>query len=179
MEHTMANHTTSTRNPTEERAMILLGTGLGPEIVANATGVSVSRISQLLSDPEFASGVSELRFQNLQKHNERDNKYDALEDRLLDQLEQVLPMCHKPMELSRMLQTINGAKRRGASAPTEVHNTAVVVSITLPSVIVQKFTTNVNNQVISAGTQDLVTVQSSAMDGMVAASATKMLETSQ
>jgi hypothetical protein len=161
------NHSTSL-SATEDKALKLLGSGLGPEIVANATGVTTSRISQLLSDPQFAAQVSELRFKNLQKHNDRDDKYDSLEDTLLRQLKDVLPLMMRPLEIIRAISVINSAKRRGASSPQEVTNHNTIVSLTLPINIIQKFTTNINNQVISAGSQDLVTVQSSAMQKLVA-----------
>ena len=47
----------TTTTSTETRALSLLGQGLGPEVVAAAVGVSTSRISQLLGDPEFSAKV--------------------------------------------------------------------------------------------------------------------------
>lgn len=160
---------TATLSSTESRALALLGSGLGGTTVAHATGVSESRISQLLSDPEFASQVAELRFNNLQKHNARDDKYDEMEDQLLDRLKDLLPMMFEPMKVLKAISVLNSAKRRGASAPQESHNHSTIVNVILPAAIIQKFTTNVNNQVISTGTQDLITVQSSSMDKMLAA----------
>jgi hypothetical protein len=153
---------------TETRALTLLGQGLGPEVVAAAVGVSVSRISQLLSDPAFASQVSELRFENLAKHNSRDSAYDTMEDTLIGKLEEALPFMMRPMEILKSIQVINAAKRRGSSAPEAITAQQTVVQLTMPTQIIQNFTTNINNQVIKAGTQDLVTVQSSGM--------TKLLE---
>lgn len=151
------------RGATEERALKLLGSGCGPEVVATAVGVSVSRISQLLSEPEFAAAVSELRFQNLQKHNEMDSQYDTMEQKLVKQLEDILPMIMRPMELLKAIQVINGAKRRGQSAPESITHQNTVVNLVMPTTLIQKFTTNINNQVINAGNQTLETMQSSQM----------------
>ncbi len=151
------------RGATEERALKLLGSGCGPEVVATAVGVSVSRISQLLSEPEFAAAVSELRFQNLQKHNEMDDKYDTMEKKLLVQLEDVLPLMMRPMEILKAIQVINAAKRRGQSAPESITHQNTVVNLVMPTALIQKFTTNINNQVINAGNQTLETMQSSQM----------------
>jgi hypothetical protein len=156
-------HTTSVRNSTEERALQLLGSGLGPEIVASAVGVTASRISQLLSDPEFAAEVATLRFQSLQSHNERDNKYDTLEDALLAQLKNCLPLMHKPLEIVRAIGVINSAKRRGASAPEQITHQNTVLNLVIPIALIQKFTTNINNQVIHAGEQTLETIQSGTL----------------
>jgi hypothetical protein len=157
----MATHGITTN--TEERALKLLGTGITPEIVASALGVTVSRISQLLSDENFAAQVAQLRFENLSKHNDRDVKYDSLEDSLIARLEDCLPLMHRPLEVLRAIQVINAAKRRGASAPEQTSQQGTVVQLVMPTQIIQKFSTNINNQVINAGGQDLLTIQSNTL----------------
>ena len=42
----------------EDRALVLLGAGIGGEAVANALGVTPARISQLLSEESFSNAVS-------------------------------------------------------------------------------------------------------------------------
>ena len=156
-------------NLTETRALELLGTGAAPEQVAAACGVSVSRISQLLGDTEFAAAVADLRFQALSKHNTRDAEYDSIEDQLLERMRNLLPLMMRPMEVLRAITVINSAKRRGASAPSQVTQAgATVVNITLPQIIVDRFTnakivTNSDNQVVQAGEQSLVTMQSGTL----------------
>jgi hypothetical protein len=151
----------------EERALKLLGDGFNPETVASAVGISVSRVSQLLSDPQFIEKVSERRFQNLNKHNERDEKYDKMEDTLIDRMEKVLPMMFKPMEVLKALTTINGIKRRGVTSPSSITNQQEVVTLILPTAIIQNFTTNINNQVVKIGDKDLVTIQSGGMNDLL------------
>ncbi len=48
----------STTNLNQERALEFLGQGLGPEVVASALGVTVSYISQLISDENFAASAA-------------------------------------------------------------------------------------------------------------------------
>lgn len=148
---------------TQERALALLGSGVGPEQVANALGVTPSTISQLMSISEFASQVTALRYENLSKHNVRDAGYDALEDTLLEKITDAIPLVHRPLELVRILQTINGAKRRGSSAPEALTQQSTVVQLVMPVQIINKFTANINNQVIKIGEQDLLTIQSSTL----------------
>lgn len=150
-------------NSLEQRALTLLGSGVAQEQVAAALGVTPSYISQLVSDEEFSSQVSELRFKNLQKHNERDNKLDSLEDQVIHKIEQTLPMVMRPMELVRMLQVVNAAKRRGSSTPDAVLQKQQVVTISIPTTVVQKFVTNIENQVVQTGEQQLITMQSGAL----------------
>jgi hypothetical protein len=166
---------TSTTSATEERALSLLGQGLGPEIVASAVGVSVSRISQLLSDPNFSAQVSTLRYENLAKHNQRDNKYDRMEEQLQDKLADLIPFMMKPFEVLKAIQIINQAKRRGTSAPESITNQQTVVQLVMPTQIINNFSkneisVNINNQVVRAGNQDLVTVQSARMEHLLTAS---------
>ena len=148
---------------TEERALALLGSGVGPETVASALGVSVSRISQLLSSEEFSAKVAQLRFESLSRHNTRDNKYDSIEDTLLENLEKVVPAIYQPGMILKAISTINNAKRRGSSAPEQLTNQSTVVNLTMPTQIVQKFSVNINNQVIEAGSQSLLTIQSGTL----------------
>jgi hypothetical protein len=165
----------TTTTTTEDRALSLLGQGCGPELVASAIGVSVSRISQLLSTPEFAERVAALRFASLARHNERDQRADRIEDLLLEKLENVIPYITDPMKLVAAYTRINAAKRRGSSSPEAITAQTQVVSLNIPSVVInqhikQDITVNINNQVIKAGTQDLITVQSANMEGLLARS---------
>ena len=154
--------TTSKLTAAEERALSLLGQGLIPEQVAGACGLSPSRISQLLSNEEFASAVAELRFQSLSKHNDRDNAYDSLEDELIERMKDCLPLMVRPHEILKAIQVINGAKRRGqiAQAAQEHHT---VINLVLPTSILTNFQLNSNNQVVQAGDQPLVTIQSGSL----------------
>lgn len=153
----------SARSQKEQRAIKLLGGGQPPVVVAQAVGVTESMISQWMSDPAFANEVTELKFHSLQKFNEMDDKYDEMEKQLAKQLKEQLPMLMRPMEILKALSVVNAMKRRGQSAPEQVSHQSQVVNLLMPTVIIQKFTTNVNNQVIHAGDQTLETIQGSVL----------------
>lgn len=151
------------RGPTssvESKALSLLGSGVQAEQVAAALGVSPSRIAQLLGDSAFAKEVAALRYEALQAHNKRDDKYDTLEDNLLNKLDRSMGMLIKPTDILAAIKVVNSAKRRGSSGPAQVTNQQTVVNLTLPNVIIQRFTTDMNNQVTRAGEQDLLTMPS-------------------
>lgn len=161
-------HTHGMSSSTEERALVLLGQGYDTKIVASACGVSESRISQLLSDDIFKARVTELRFEHIQKFNKQDSEYDEMESLLTEKFKQSIPLMMRPMELLKGLQVINAQKRRGSSAPDSVLATQQVVNITLPSVIINNFTstkveTNIHNQVTKVGDLDLTTMQSGTL----------------
>ena len=150
----------------EDRILQLLGSGLSNETVASAVGVSPQYVSNLLADEVFKNSVAELRFSRLTAHNERDSKYDGIEDRLLDKLEGSIDMMYKPRELLAAIAIVNKAQRRGVSTPEQITTSKEVVPLTLPPAVVNKFTVNIQNQVIQVGQQDLVTIQTGALDAL-------------
>ena len=154
------HHSPGKTSSIEDKAISLLGSGISAESVAAALGVSPSRISQLLADPAKAAIVANLRYENLQSHNKRDSAYDSLEDKLLDKLNNSISLLVRPDQILKAISIINGAKRRGQSAPDTATTTNNIVNLTLPASIAAKFITNGSNQVIRAGDQDLVTMQS-------------------
>lgn len=148
---------------TEERALKLLGTGVSAEQVAAALGVTPARISQLLADETFASKVADLKYSNLLSQSERDVRADTIEDKLLTKIENLLPLMMRPMEAVKAYQVVNGAKRRGSQGLQGATANLQVVQIAMPTQIVQKFVTNIQNQVIQAGDQQLLTIQSGTL----------------
>lgn len=158
------SHTTGGKtSAVEEKALQLLGAGVTSEQVASALGVTPSRIAQLMSQKYFSDKVSALRYKALTAHNKRDGNYDSLEDKLLEKLDKALPLMIRPDTILKAMQVVNSAKRRGSSAPQSINNTQNVVNLILPSVITQKFATDINNQVIKAGDQSLLTMPSSQL----------------
>lgn len=151
---------TSTTSTTEERALTLLGQGVPPTAVANALGVDISRISQLLSDETFSARVTEKKFESLSKHNERDTKIDSLEDALLQKLGDTMPFMTRPMEILKSFSVLNAAKRRGQTAPESLTARQTIIQLNIPQIIVEKFQSNIHNQVIQVGSQTLVTIPS-------------------
>jgi hypothetical protein len=134
-----------------ERAAKLLGSGVEPEVVATALGVTPGYISQLLAEEDFAKEVTELRFVNLQNASERDGKYDRLEDRVLDKLDQMLDYMTKPRELLGAAHILNTAKRRGIRPENAATPKQDSVQLHFPTVIQQNFIVNHVNQVVAVG----------------------------
>jgi len=152
---------------TESRALALLGSGIPASTVAASLGLTHGAISHLLSDEKFAAKVAELRYENLAKYNKIDSEYDGLEATLIERLKDCLPLMHRPMEILKAIQTINSAKRRGVSTPEAIVEKQAVIQLVVPIQILNKFQTNVNGQVTTVGDQNLLTIQSGALDGLV------------
>lgn len=152
---------------TEQRALDLLGRGILPTQVAAALGITDSAISQMLAKQEFAEAVATLKYKNLLKHSERDVKADEIEDKLLKKLDGLIPFMMRPAEVARTYQIVNAAKRRGSSAPEHITAQQEVVTLVMPITVTNQFTVNSANQVISAGQQPLITVQSGTMKSLL------------
>jgi hypothetical protein len=168
---TAPSATTSTA--TSERALTFLGEGHSLEVTAAACGVSVSRISQLLADENFAAKVATLRYQALVKQSKRTDVYEELEDTLLEKLKASLCMIFDPMKLARLLQVISVAKPKNTFIPSDLPSAQQTVALTIPSLVINRFTTNTFNQVIEIHaaekqeTQTLLTIQSKTLDSLV------------
>ena len=157
----------STTTSTEERALQLLGDSVPPSIVAQSLGVTEGRISQLLSDAGFAAQVSELRYTKAVAHTARDSSYDDLEDTLLERMKDLLPMMHRPMEVLKAIQVINAAKRRSQSISNPLNEKSNLINLVIPIQVVNRFSTNMQGQVITVDDRELRTIQSGNMDSLV------------
>lgn len=145
----------------KEQIKQLLQANCSATEAAAAVGCDVSYVSQLMDDQDFATEVVAHRVKLLKENSDRDGKYDSLEDKLLEGLELKLEQgvfLMKTETILRAIQTINGAKRRGAQgtgAATVINN---VINLTLPSHAIRQFQVNPENEVISVGAQQLVSM---------------------
>lgn len=149
--------------PAQTKAIQLLGSGVSPEHTAAAVGVTPSLVSQWLAEESFASLVTEEKYKKLTVHNARDDSLDSLEDILIEKLKSTLQFCFRPMELVKAFQVINAAKRRGTSELSPVHNHQQIVSISLPTQIINTIQLTPQGMVTKVGEQSLITMQSGAL----------------
>lgn len=143
----------------ETKALTLLGSGLPNHVVAQATGLSDSRISQLLSEDWFKNQVTELKYKALIKHNDLDEKYDDIESDLAEKLKGQIGLMFRPMEIAKTLHMVNSLKRRGVSSPDSISTQQPALSLVMPTVIIQQFVKSGNNQVVEVDDTPLVTIQ--------------------
>lgn len=144
----------------KEQVRELLGSGLGPEVVASAVGCDTSYIVQLMSEESFASDVAVLRTKSLTSHSRRDASIDSVEDRLLDQLSEMVDSkaFYKPRDVLSAVSIVNRMVRRGVAASVQGTVINNIVQIQLPTSVLKKFTTNRTNEVVAVEDQTLVTM---------------------
>ena len=148
-----------------EKIKDLLGSGLSNEVVANATGVSPSYVSQLMSNPEFASEIASKRSAILTANSARDREIDSIEDDLIVILKDQVSngLFYKPREILQAFSIINRATRRGVINPSGANQGSVVVNLNLPTVVVKNFTVNAQSEVVEIDGQSMVTMPSSQL----------------
>ena len=134
----------------------LLGNGLSNEVVASAVGVTPSYISQLMSQEDFSNQVVALRTQALTAATTRDRSWDTIEEKLLDKLGDVVDsgMIFKSQDLLRALVVANNAKRRGSTSAEAMVANKTVVTLNMPTQIVNIYTKNSQGEVIEVRTPD-------------------------
>lgn len=148
---------------TKDQIRNLLGGGIPPRQVSLAVGCEESYISQLMQEEEFSQAVLAQNIIRLQSQSARDGKYDMLEDRLLEKLEQALPMMVNPDKILRAITVVNGAKRRGAPQDAPLTQITNVIHLNLPTMIVNKYQTNAQNEVVEVNGQGLVAMPANAL----------------
>lgn len=156
-------------SPTQAKLMALLGKGYKGIEAAQAVGVTEGYVSQMMSEDWFAQEVAKLRLKNLQRHQLLDEKYDNFEEEMLDKLQKFGKMLIKPMEIAKVLQIVNGAKRKSHVHTDHTTLTQNIVQISIPPALAARFTSNANNQVVevqdgTGRTQALVTVTSGQLE---------------
>lgn len=153
---------------TREKALTYLARGVNATQCAEALGVSQSLISQLMSEEDFSSKLAAQKFSQAHKHIRHDDVLDETEAALIAKAKELIPMITRPLEVIRAASLINSMKRRGVGSVDTNSSTPVVVNLTLPVAIMSRFTLNSHNQVIAAGDQELVTIQSNKVADLVA-----------
>lgn len=146
-----------------EKIIEMLGKGYPNTVVANACGVSDGYISQVLSDEAVAAKVVELKMLNLQKQTARDEGYDELEDMLLDKLRAAAPMLIRPLEITKVLATVNQAKRRGSTGDNTHQAPSKVVVLNMPQFVQQRFIMNERSEVVEVGGRNLATISAKTL----------------
>lgn len=163
----------------EEKALELLGANVPNHIVAATLGVTESRVSQMLSQEDFAAKVAERRYNAVAKYNSMDDKYNNLEDKLLDKLEKVIPLMVRPRDILEGLSKMNAAKRRGMTSPDQAATTAQVINLTVPVTLVNKFKSDARGQIVEvtdgSSSQTLVTATMQDIESLAHGASERLL----
>lgn len=153
----------------KDKILKLLGSGLAPSVVSSAVGCDPSYVSRLLADQDFALEVAKLRCAEVEKGILTDEKYDLLENKLLEKLENVLTFMVRPRDILEAIRVINAAKRRATPGLVAESGPSKIINLTIPIAVVAKFQLN--------GTGEVVEIEGRTLTNLPAATLMKSLET--
>lgn len=150
-------------NSTRDKAMELLGKNIPQHTVASILGISPSRISQFMEEPDFKDQVQARLIQSTIAASNRDAKKDALEDALLTRFEDMSKFITRPMELLKALQVVSALPRRAPAIQGVQAGERTEATLTLPSFITNvevnvNFQYNTNREVVEVDGRTMQTM---------------------
>lgn len=151
-------------NSARDQIAKFLSLGLSQSEVAAKLSVSPGLVSQIANEDTIKQKVTEAQLAFLDAATERDNRYNELEDELLEKAKKALPMIYKPQDIMRALMAINKAERRGASSQQMAEilskKDAAVIDLELPERLKTKLVKSHTREVIEINGRKLITKDS-------------------
>lgn len=156
----------------KDKVCRMLSKGMKAADVAAIVGCEQSYIAELFQEEEFQLKVMTARVAAAEAHVEHDVNIDALESKILKQLDKSLAWCMKPEVLMKAFQILNGAKRRSDVGDVSNSANVQVVNLSLPTVIVAQIKINNSGRVVQIDDRELVTLDNNSFEKLAAGHAT-------
>lgn len=153
------------------RILKYLISGCSNQQAADAVGVDVTYVKSLTREEDFSQQLKEGLLQKTNMLVKIDENYEQVELEMSDKLRQLTPSLMTPKDVLTTLKIINGLTRRSkglSESEQSKLNAGQAVRLALPQVIINNFTTNINNEVVRVGADDLVTLNSASIDSLAA-----------
>ncbi len=147
-----------------DRIVELLCQGLPNGVVAKACGVDDSYVSQLMADEEIRAQVLIAKTKKVEEGVQLDNTIEEVEKTALERMRDLLPYVTKPMDLARIFQTVNGAKKRTAElSGINTTQTAPLVQINISMEAATQFKLSSDKQVVEVDGRSMATLPARAL----------------
>ena len=141
-----------------------LSLGLSQSQVAAKLSISPALVSQIANEEKIREKVTEAQLAFLDAATEWDQKYNSLEDALLEKAQRALAQIYKPQDILRALMAINKAERRGASSQQMAEilskKDTAVIDLDLPERVKTKLVATASRQVVEVDGRKLITMDS-------------------
>lgn len=142
-----------------DKIVEMLGNNIPPGVVALACGVTQEYVTQLMADENIRAQVVSAKVANVETGVRVDNLIEDLEERALVRLGQVIDYASKPLELVRVFQTLNGAKKRtGELSGVNQNPTAALVQINISAEAAMLFKLSSDRQVVEVDGRSMATL---------------------
>lgn len=156
------------------KAMKLQAGGANQRETANALGVDESLISQFNAEADYKEQLHDLVAKAFKSAQEIDENYQDIEHTLSKRLKELTQYMMNPDQVLRTLKFANEAKRKLGPVPTNGNGSAsdavklTPVVLVLPVAVKREFVLNPNNEIIGVDDAQLVTLNSTSLNGMIA-----------
>lgn len=152
------------------RILKLICAGVEPTSAAAQVGCDVSYVNALCREEQFQLQVQDALKEGLEEAIEIDKNYRETEKLLSKRLKDLVAMDMNIDRVARVLKTVNGLVKH---VPVINGNDSEkvkreVVTLVIPQIVHNTFVVNPNQEVISIDNRDLVTLNSSSIDSLVA-----------
>lgn len=144
----------------KEKAKNLLSGGVEYSLAAKILGCDVSYLSHLMQDAEFAAEVTARQVAVAGDQVQITQKITKLQLKALEKMEMLLPYESDLGEIRNCFKVLNAATLRTPDVDPDAGKDQQVVALRLPTVVNLNFKVDINNEVIQAGDQVLVTMPS-------------------
>lgn len=160
-----ANHPAAANlslTPLQSRIFKLLAQGITPATVAAAVSCDPSYITQLTTDPKFMEALAVAQLERFEANATKAAKYDAIEEKLLTNLEQSVGLVYDPMKLAAILSKLTASRPKTNFDETSntqlVQNNVLVLN--LPNHVAHKYIRNSAGEVIEIDGAPLLSMAS-------------------
>lgn len=152
------------------RILNMLTSGCSELEAAHAVGVDPSYVRQLKQEPDFVVQIKAKLLENHERAVQIDENYAAIEKQATDRLKTLVGLVHTPRDLMQIAAFANAAKKKTSGAEKvgeEGSADARLVKVIMPTVILNNFTVNPNNEIVQAGGRSLTTLNSASISSLV------------
>lgn len=148
------------------RILNMLCSGCSPEEAALAVGVDSSYVRHLKQEPDFIAQIKIKLTESTERAIAIDENYAAIEKTATDRLKTLINLVHSPKDLMQLAAFANSAKKKtsvNGGTDSENAGTQKVVKVLMPTVILNNFVVNPNNEIVQVGERTLETLNSASI----------------
>lgn len=151
-------------NVDKKKAAQLIGKGLSNTTIAKILNCTEAYIIQLKEDPTLQEAIQKIAARELENQELATPRLVSMRSRLLQKLDDAVDYMHKPMEIIKVLETVEKSltseKEREALGAKKNQNVNNVVQLVLPATHNFSFTLSTNREVIEVDGRTLQSMSS-------------------
>jgi len=151
---------------TEELLIAYLAQNIPSSQAAAAVGISESRVSQLLNDPDFAQKLEAQKVAISSKDVSFDDNLDTVEETLLENVLKRAPFMDAKASLLG-LRVVSGISRRRDRRVNPPERIGTVVNIMLPAALTPHYVMNGQSEIVEVEGRTMIAATPDKVDALV------------